>query len=185
LTFQSIFPMNVTTEFFPTKHVNCVKGTKYDHGLNSRKLRLPLFLVISCASFAYNAICLDLLYIQHFPPAFHAPLQHPMIARTTTVISKDDNVLNTELKPRDETIEMHIVRSQCVEEGVMSSWIQTPLYDTRYFQPYHELSDFLDGSAVKNQDISTTDAICEFRPLQYFKHFPHAYVCVRHICHLV
>jgi hypothetical protein len=73
---------------------------------------------------------------------------------------------------------------QCTETSNMSSWIQTPVHDRRFFLQYEQLSEFLDGHASKaeidaitSNDNALGAAICIFRTnIQYWNHFPHAYV---------
>lgn len=60
----------------------------------------------------------------------------------------------------------------------------TEVNNSRYFNQYTELSDFLEGATALSyyyhqqhqSNSSLTEAICEFRPLKYSRHFPHMYV---------
>jgi hypothetical protein len=69
---------------------------------------------------------------------------------------------------------------QCSEIHNMSSWIQTPVHDQRFFPQYNQLSDFLDGQASLAEidrwnDDPSGAAICKFRTdIRYWNHFPHA-----------
>jgi hypothetical protein len=67
-----------------------------------------------------------------------------------------------------------IYPSQC-KENVTSSWIKTSLKDHKY-QQYTQLSDLFEGPALT--DPHPDSAICEFRRVQYWHHFPHAYVLI-------
>lgn len=61
-----------------------------------------------------------------------------------------------------------IVPSQC-KEDVTSKWVHTSL--PREYPQYRRLSDFLEGPAftIPHPD----SAICEFRYIRYWFHFPH------------
>jgi hypothetical protein len=63
---------------------------------------------------------------------------------------------------------------KCVGGAIMSAWTQTPLLDPRYFAQHYSLADFLEGPALDHPHPSL--AICEFRDITFWYHFPHAYV---------
>jgi hypothetical protein len=55
----------------------------------------------------------------------------------------------------------------------MSEWIRTNFSDEKYFKSYDELGDFLEGPGLDN-NTALTHAVCEFRDLSWYFHFPHA-----------
>jgi hypothetical protein len=64
--------------------------------------------------------------------------------------------------------------SKCVGSTVMSAWTQTPLHDPRYFPQYYSVADFMEGPALTHPH--PTAAVCKFRDITFWYHFPHAYV---------
>lgn len=65
----------------------------------------------------------------------------------------------------------------------MSTWHITDYNNKAAFITYNELSDFVDGPGLekmKNENVNVEKskklrfAVCEFRPLTYYNHFPHA-----------
>jgi hypothetical protein len=64
--------------------------------------------------------------------------------------------------------------SQC-NENVTSNWRKTSLSSIKnwgVYAQYHQLSQIVEGPALKHGHID--NAICEFRPVRYWQHFPHA-----------
>lgn len=55
-----------------------------------------------------------------------------------------------------------------------SDWIRTNVSDPQYFRSYRHSSDFLQGPGLINQS-SLTHAVCEFREMSWYFHFPHAF----------
>ena len=65
-------------------------------------------------------------------------------------------------------------RAKCVGRDILSDWTLTPLYDRRYFAQHERVSDFMEGPALTKPHKSA--AICKFREITFWYHFPHAYV---------
>lgn len=71
--------------------------------------------------------------------------------------------------------------SQCNEASTsMSKWTFTSLRAAEDYPKYHDLSDFLEGPSLSDQNVET--AVCEFRRVKYWHHFPHAYVKIWQVC---
>jgi hypothetical protein len=63
-----------------------------------------------------------------------------------------------------------IINSQCTE-NLSSNWTITSLQATDNYSQYKELSDFLEGPAMNETEWK--DAVCEFRQVMFWSHFPH------------
>jgi hypothetical protein len=96
-----------------------------------------------------------------------------VVLLTATVLSTVVSLLTSTMVLRDSDRILKgnaatVVSSQC-EEDVTSKWIQTSL--AKGYPQYRQLSDFLEGPALTDQENDF--AICEFRYMRYWFHFPH------------
>lgn len=70
-----------------------------------------------------------------------------------------------------------------LEPTFLSDWHITELHNPQYFHPYDTLDQLVEDTALevmKTPDdagsFSFEEAACEFRPIMFSRHFPHAYV---------
>jgi hypothetical protein len=94
---------------------------------------------------------------------------------SATTIGSLEHMIRDDIltKGEEEEAEEEEYTSSCTVTP-SSDWIRTDFTDRQYFNPYNELHDFLEGPGLDIPVTELTYAVCEFRDLSWYFHFPHA-----------
>jgi hypothetical protein len=113
-------------------------------------------------------------------PYMHILDSSSLLSPTTTSGVQHDQLMNQQ--QQQQHLQCFAPDNQGIHR-VTSDWYLTEIQDPKYFYPYNELSDFLEGSALLTEDNDDsmqhqqqhlTEAACKFRNIQHSQQFPHA-----------